>query len=147
MSGMLLSDAAIKQLGRLKQLRKLDLSNTQTADDTARELAGLTQLKVLHVYGTRITDVGMGELAKLRQLEELKIGYSITDAGVNALTGNDQLQVLSVWNSSGVGDGCVKALTSLTGLKQLDIGRTKISLKSRSEIRKALPGCKIQAKG
>jgi Leucine-rich repeat (LRR) protein len=153
-SGMLLNgpdrneprDAAIKELGRLSQLRKLDLSNTQTADESAGAFAGLPQLKVLHVFGTRITDNGLTELARLKKLEELKIGYSISDVGVSALAGNTSLQVLSVWNSSRVTDKSVPSLSTLKSLRELDIGSTGISIKGRGELAKALPRCKIKKK-
>src|ERR1051325_3541893 len=65
-SGMLLNgpgqneptDMAIQELGRLKQLRKLELSNTQ------------------------LGDLGMAAFDKLPQLQELTIGHQVTDAGV-----------------------------------------------------------------
>ena len=137
-------DTTIKELGRLKQLRKLDLSNTNTADESARAIAGLNELKVLHAYGTKITDAGIMELAKLKQLEELRIGYAITDNGVNALAGNMRLKTLSLQNNSGITDASVKALSGLTSLRDLELVRTKISPKGRVELRKALQGCKIR---
>ena len=151
-SGMLLNgpamdqprDAALKELGNLKQLRTLDLSNTNAADATAKALAGLSQLKALQIFGTRVTDQGLRDLAGLKQLEELRIGYQVTDAGVNALAGHPQLRVLSLWNNSGVGDGCVKTLAGLNSLRELDLNRTRIGGKGKTEIRKSLPGCKVK---
>lgn len=153
-SGMLLNgpgqnepkDAAIRELGRLQQLRKLDLSNTQTGDESASAFTNLNQLKILYVYGTKITDKGLTDLSRLKQLEELKIGSQVSDVGVNALAGNTNLQVLSVWNNSGVTDASVKSLSTLKGLRELDIGLTRISIKGRAELTKALPGCKIKKK-
>lgn len=121
------------------------MSNTQTGDESARAFAGLTQLKVLQAHGTRITDAGMMELAKLKQLEELRIGYDISDLGVNALAGPSELKVLSLFNSTRVTDGSIKTLSSLTSLRELDLNRTKISVKGKSEIRKSLPGCKVKS--
>jgi hypothetical protein len=142
--GVVLSDKAVQQVGALKHLRKLDLSNTQTGDLSARAIAGLDQLKVLHVYGTDISDAGMMELARLTGLEELKIGYRVTDVGVSALAGPRQLQVLSLWNCTRVGDGCVPTLSALTNLRELDLNKTKITVKGKQEIRKSLPGCKVK---
>ena len=72
--------------------------------------------------------------------------YRIGDKGVSALTGHTQLKILSVWNSSGVTDASVKPLTTLTGLRELDLGNTKVSAMGVDEIRKALPGCQVSKK-
>jgi Leucine-rich repeat (LRR) protein len=152
-SGMLLNgpakdeprDIALKDLGKLKQLRKLDLSNTQTGDESARAFAGLSQLRVLQVFGTRITDTGLMELARLKQLEELRVGYDISDQGVNTLGGLTELKVLGLFNNTRVTDGSIKSLTTLTSLRELDLNRTKISLKGKSEIRKSIPGIKVKS--
>jgi Leucine-rich repeat (LRR) protein len=140
------SDAAVRELGKLKQLRTLDLNNTNFGVDSARAFVGLDQLKTLRVYGTHVTDAGMVELAKLKQLEELAVGYRVGDKGLTALSANTRLTSLSLWNCGSVSDGSVKALTTMTGLRQLEVGLTRITASGLDEIRKALPECKVTKK-
>lgn len=141
------NDQAIKEFANLNNLRRLQLDNSDFGDESAKAFTALSQLKILHVYGTKVTDEGLAELAKLKQLEELKIGYRITDIGVNALAGNNNLQVLSVWNSSGVTDASVPILMTLKGLRELDIGNTRITPKGQNQLRKAFgPKVKLNTK-
>jgi Leucine Rich repeat len=125
-SGMLLNgvgkneptDIAIKELGRLKQLRKLDLSNTQ------------------------VGDLAMAEFGKLDQLQELIAGHQVTDAGVNAVAGLNQLQVLALLNNHTVTVACIPTLKGLPALREFQVG---LNHKSKAQFRKALePRVKVK---
>ena len=126
-SGMLLNglgqneptDMAIKELGRLKQLRKLDLSNTQ------------------------IGDLSMADFAKLPQLQELRVGHQVTDAGVTAFAGHNQLQVLALINNTKLTDAVIPTLVTMPGLRELQL--TGASQKTKTQFRKGLPpGIKVK---
>jgi hypothetical protein len=56
-----------------------------------------------------------------------------------------QLQNVLDFLLARVTDGSIKTLSILTSLRELDLNRTKISAKGKSEIRKSLPGCKVKS--
>ena len=56
------TDAGLKGVAKLKQLKGLYLEGTEITDAGLKEVAKLKQLKVLGLLNTRITDVGLNEL-------------------------------------------------------------------------------------
>ena len=80
------TDAGLKELASLTQLRALHLGGTQVTDAGLKELASLTQLRMLDLGGTQVTDAGLKELASLTQLQALRLNSTkVTDAGVQEL--------------------------------------------------------------
>jgi len=78
--------AGIPCVQGLKQLRQLDLANTQVTDAGMSCLAGMTTLKGLNLENTRITDAGLAHLKTLTGLQILHLnGTHITEAGVARL--------------------------------------------------------------
>jgi hypothetical protein len=55
-------DDALAMLYRFRELRSLDLRDTQITDGGVRHIAALRRLEQLDIRGTRITDVGLQEL-------------------------------------------------------------------------------------
>jgi hypothetical protein len=87
------TDAGLKHLAGLKQLRTLLLFGPEVTDAGLKHLAGLKQLRELDLSGTKVTDAGLKHLARLKQLQELGLGYTkVTDAGLKELAGLNQLQ-------------------------------------------------------
>ena len=58
------TDAGLKKLAGLTQLRELILFNTKVTDAGLKHLAGLKQLRVLFLVGTKVTGKGKTELKK-----------------------------------------------------------------------------------
>jgi YHS domain-containing protein/mono/diheme cytochrome c family protein len=86
LSGTALTDAALAQVGRCGELRRLNISNTKVSDAGLAQLAGLGKLTYLNLYGTGVTDAGLARLAGLAQLEKLYLWQTqVTDAGVARL--------------------------------------------------------------
>ena len=113
-----LTDAALRNIGTLKELRVLGLSTSGASDAGFKELAGLKQLTRLDLNYTLLTDAGLKELGGLTNLTHLSLAETkVTDAGLAVIKG-------------------FKSLTSL----QLPRGVTDAGLK---EIREALPECKV----
>jgi len=54
----------LRDIGKIKSLRTLDLCGTGVTDDGLRSLSGLTELRTLYVDSTKITDDGINELKK-----------------------------------------------------------------------------------
>ncbi len=84
--------AAIEKLGGDVQVDDnnavmvVGLVETQVTDADLKGLAGLTQLRALDLQGTQVTDAGLKELAGLKQLQSLALyGTKVTDAGVREL--------------------------------------------------------------
>jgi hypothetical protein len=119
LSGTLVSDADIKDLGNLKELQTLDLRNTRVTDAGLKGLAGLKQLRELYLIGTDVTDAGLKEVVTLKHLEKLYlVGAKVTDAGL-------------------------KNLVNLKQLKELNVSDTMVTVAGQRELQKALPTCDV----
>jgi hypothetical protein len=80
------TDAALKEVGLLKELRYLHLDNTDITDAGLKELAGLKKLRDLALNGTNVTDAGLTELAAVPSLERVRAHRTkVTAVGVAAL--------------------------------------------------------------
>ena len=66
----------------LAKVTELDLTATLITDAGLKEVAKMQQLKGLTLVGTKITDAGLKELAKLQKLEYLYMdGTKVTNEG------------------------------------------------------------------
>ena len=71
LDGPKVTDAGLKHLAGLKQLRALTLGGTKVTDKGLKHLAGLKQLRELILSGTKVTGKGKADLKKA--LPKLKI--------------------------------------------------------------------------
>jgi hypothetical protein len=114
------TDAGLKHLKGLTQLRWLFLQETQATDADLEHVMGLTQLEALRLCGTQVTDAGLKHLEGLMQLQELDLqGTQVTDAGLEHLKG-------------------------LTRLQDLDIQHTRVTDEGVKKLQQALPKCNIR---
>ncbi len=96
-----ITDAGLKDLAPLKELRKLNLTGTSITDAGLKELKALKQLTTLQLIRVRVTDAGMNELKDLKQLKVLRlINSAITDAGLSEIQGLVNLETLEVSGAS-----------------------------------------------
>ena len=80
------TDAGLKGVAKLKQLKGLYLEGTEITDATLKEVAKLKQLNFLALNLTQITDAGLKEVAKLKQLRFVNLeDTKVTEAGVAQL--------------------------------------------------------------
>ena len=80
------TDAGLKEVAKLKQLKGLYLEGTDITDVGLKEVAKLKQLNFLALNLTQITDVGLKEVAKLKQLRFVNLeDTKVTKAGVDQL--------------------------------------------------------------
>jgi uncharacterized membrane protein len=78
--------ALVEQLPKMVNLRKLNLSETETGDGAMDAVAKLDKLRYLNLYGTQVTDAGLAKLKTLVNLESLYLWQSkATPAGGEAL--------------------------------------------------------------
>ncbi|MFD2572485.1 c-type cytochrome domain-containing protein [Spirosoma soli] len=80
------SDAALSQIAKLKNLQKLHLEQTKVTNAGLKQLKGLQHLEYLNLYGTAVTDAGLAELVSLKNLKTLYLWQTkTTEQGVVSL--------------------------------------------------------------
>src|SRR5262249_899692 len=65
LEGSKVTDAALRQVGELRNLRELHLDSTGITDAGLKELAPLGQLRELHLINTKVTDAALKHLGTL----------------------------------------------------------------------------------
>ena len=136
-SGTLVTDALLKDLSGLKNLRALNLNSTPATDAMLKDLAGLEGLEALYLNYTKVTDAGLKELTGLKSLRTLTLHHTlVADAGVKELAKLKTLQSLDLIGTK-VTDGGLKQMAGFDSLRSLDLSHTKttdIGLKHVAEL-------------
>jgi mono/diheme cytochrome c family protein/YHS domain-containing protein len=79
------TDAAAASLGKLVQLRRLQVANTKLGDTAFAALGALEHLENCNAYGSALGDAGLAQLAKLPALVRVYAWQSkVTPAGAKA---------------------------------------------------------------
>ena len=85
-STSLTEEAILAELPKMKNLRKLDLSQTKIGDTALDAVASLEGLEWLNLYGTEVTDAGLMKLKGLGSLQKIFLWQSkATPEGADAL--------------------------------------------------------------
>lgn len=80
------TDAGLKVLPGLKNLRRLHLEKTAVGDEGVASIKGLTELQYVNLYGTKVTDKGIASLSGLKKLKNVYLWQTaVTDVGVAEL--------------------------------------------------------------
>jgi ankyrin repeat protein len=94
-----LTDAGVRHLARMPQLRHVDLSGTQLTDEGMAALRGLAALEHVSLAWTRVTDRGAGHLAGCERLERVDLAGTHTgDGAIAALAGKADLRTFASGN-------------------------------------------------
>jgi Leucine-rich repeat (LRR) protein len=99
--------------------------------------------------------VGLTPLRLIAGLKELDLGglqrtdsglwqVTVTDRGVETLSGMGQLEILSLRNSK-ITDVGIENLSKLKNLKRLDVVNTNLTDAGLARLRAALPGCEVRS--
>ena len=106
------TDAGLKALSKLKNLRRLQLGWTRDVGDAGLPLLlPCANLEFLGLGGTKVTDAGLPVLAKLPRLKELHLqGTAVTDAGFQSLAAVKSLSTVQLGKKSKVSAGAVDRL-------------------------------------
>jgi hypothetical protein len=146
---MLTTDPAMKHLGTLKNLEKMNLHALGVSGAGLKHLANLTglkelriggiadtdlehlspllKLKKLSIYGKTVTGGGLKHLAGLKDLETLDLrATAVAGAGLGDLAGLKALRVLLLTYTNITDEDC-KVLANYQQLTQLDLGFTRIT--------------------
>jgi Leucine rich repeat len=84
--GAKVTDADLKHLEDLPQIRLLRLDKTQITDAGLANLKGLSQLQWLHLQNTQITDAGLEHLRNLTQLRYVDLrGTKVSENGIHKI--------------------------------------------------------------
>jgi Leucine-rich repeat (LRR) protein len=142
-----ITDADLARIGRVRELRKLDLSHTRITDagiellkdlpavrelslyyaeyvngDGLAHLRGWKQLEVLNLRGTRVTSKVFEHLARLTALRSLDIAFTeIDDEGFQHLASLARLERLAIGGNR-LSGSCLAMLKLMPALRDLDLG-------------------------
>ncbi|MFC0181268.1 leucine-rich repeat domain-containing protein [Pseudarcicella hirudinis] len=81
-----ISDKAMDEIARLKNLSKLHLEHTGISDAGIAKLKDMKYLEYINLFDTRVTDAGIKELAKLKSLKKVYVWQTkVTRYGIEML--------------------------------------------------------------
>lgn len=82
-----ITDAACREIARMKRLTRLDLRDTKISDAGVAHLAALENLVSLNLYGTPVSDTAIDSLAKMKSLKSIALAETkVTEAGRQKLS-------------------------------------------------------------
>jgi hypothetical protein len=111
----------------------------ETTDAALRHVESLHQLRRLYIHGARVTDAGMVNLKGLEQLKSLTLSHvMVTDSGLVHLQGLTQLKTLTI-EEAPITDVGLTHLQGLTQLQGLVLSNTQVTDTGVQELQKALP--------
>ncbi len=137
------TDAGLLEIKKLKNLRSLDLSGTKVTDKGMTQLTEFRKLRVLVLNRTKITDTAASHLNKLTNLIYLSLEETaMTDTGLKTITKLNRLAVLDL-SGTRITDACVKDIKEMKSLSVLRLAGTRLTATGLTELRNALPHCKV----
>ncbi len=108
-------------------LTKLKLNGTPITDNGLSQLPAASQLEYLDLSNTPITNIGLSPLQTLKKLRFLYLNQTkVANEGLLFLRDIDSLEVLSLQGTQ-VGDDDLGYLAGLASLFYLNLGETKVS--------------------
>lgn len=154
----IVEDSTLKNLPRLRNLRRLDLSNSQISDASLKNVADLGRLEALSLRNTAITDSGLSRLKTLKNLRMLALSgtqskgafireldchleyldlsnCSLKDGELTRLKGGGSLKTLKLSHVELTDAQFVDFCRAFPNLQELDVSGNSISLKTLRELR------------
>ncbi|KAG3006877.1 hypothetical protein PC119_g14806 [Phytophthora cactorum] len=117
-----LSDSGLLEIcNGARNLKALNISNTEISDNGTSGLAKLTELRILRLDTSGITNRALANLSFLPQLERLDF---ITDNGLMHLIPLHKLQELTICGGN-IGDRGVGLISKLTSLTSLNLSQNR----------------------
>jgi internalin A len=122
------TDSDMPMLAQMKELKRLDLSQTRISDRGLRALKTAPSIEQLNLsFAEQITDEGAATVKDWKQLRRLNLrGTKITDSTLEFLSGVPSLEWLDIgWAQ--ITDTGLGHLASLTNLRHLAMGGNKLT--------------------
>ena len=117
LSGKDLTDEQLADVTQVEEVIWLNLKDTKITDAGLKHLVNLKNLKKLHLERTAVTDEGLANLSELSNLNYLNLyGTKVTDAGLDKLTNLKNLKQLYLWESGVSEDGAERLKQAIPGL-------------------------------
>ncbi|HEY9401159.1 MAG TPA: hypothetical protein VIQ24_00600 [Pyrinomonadaceae bacterium] len=139
-----LEDTQLRHIQGLTGLLGLALWETDIGDAACMYLGRMSNLRWLDIGDTQITDEGLAFIRRMPYLEELTLlNTQIGNAGLQHLAGLSKLKRLDLKRTK-VSDAGFELLRKLPGLESLRITDTAISYPVYARLKSALPGCEIE---
>lgn len=123
-----ISNAVLKKLERLKQLRRLSLSFSKgLSDEGMPAVARLSHLQSLNLSGVDVTDDGLQVLSQMVGLQELYLWRArISDKAAASISKMKDLKVLHLSNTE-ITDQGLALIARMRSLRDLKLKETKIT--------------------
>lgn len=117
-----ITDAGLEYIKDLNNLRMLDLLSVEKlTDDGVNKLKGLTSLEELNLSYTQTGDDSVDCLLGMKSLRKLYVGRKLTKRGLGRLSGLESLRCLNLATASGLrGEDYFQELTQFKGLVSLE---------------------------
>jgi serine/threonine protein kinase/Leucine-rich repeat (LRR) protein len=143
LSGTMVTAADIEELRKLPRLADLALAHTELGDESLPALSALRCVRRLILDNTKIVGFRLAALGRLPELSELALGCPSLEyfKQINELKTLERLSLAG----TGITDADLPALYGLSGLKELDLTGTQVTMPGLDALQKALPGCKIRS--
>ena len=143
-----LTDEALVFVGKLANLKDLNLGDAQITNAGVKSLAGLKNLTRLQLGWTKdVGDAAIPALSPLSKLEFLGLGgTNVTDDGIPALASLAGLKEVHLM-ATAVTDQGFAALAACKSLETVQINKkNKITAQGIEALKKALPNCTVVVK-
>ncbi len=122
-----ITGAGLKHLAPLEKLEELDLGRTSVGDAGLKELAPFQELRSLNLWIALVTDAGLKDLAPLKELQSLNLSNNhVTDAGLKELAPFEDLRSLDL-SGTPVTDAGLKEVARHKGLQSLGLMDTRVT--------------------
>lgn len=136
-----ISSDSLQYIAKWKNLRHLDLTNTQVTDVTP--LAELPHLEILQINFSQVRGEHVAGLPQLEQLKELSAGYiQVTDAEVVEIAKCTGLKELSI-AASDLGERGLQPLASLQNLDLLVLRDAKFDPADLQALQESRPDLEV----
>jgi internalin A len=129
LKGSEITDASMPRVARLASLTTLDLDTVGVTDDGVRELSALSALQTLRMHRlTRLSDAVTACFQEFPKLEHLLLtDIYISDGGLEAIAGLENLRTLDLEGSDLIGDGGLELLAGMKNLQTLRVRSRSVS--------------------
>jgi len=138
-----LTEAAIKDIGGMKQLEHLSLNGMRVTDTSMADIAGLSKLNYLRLSGAgAITVAGWATLENFKGLKTLWVAETnLGDQGIQYFKPLTQLEDITLYGTP-VTDAGGDVLLGLPNLKSVRLGPHMTSAET-AKLHAALPNCRF----